>query len=376
MQNRTGFIFDESYLWHDTGSGALSLPAGGWLEADVYAENPDTKRRIKSLIDRSGYSKELDRITPSVVTQEDLKETHSADYIEKIKEMSDTPRGGMAGEEAIVGPGSYEIACLSAGGGIAAVDKVMSGEVDNAYALTRPPGHHAEEDKGMGFCLFNNVAIAARYARKTYGLNRVMILDWDVHHGNGTEQSFYDDPNILFVSIHQELNYPPKSGQVDKTGKGEGEGYNINIPLPAGTGDEGYIHTLENVVAPLVDQFQPELILISAGQDASIFDPLGRMMVTADGYKRMAIFMKKLAEKHCQGRLIALHEGGYSAPYVPFCTLRIIEALKGKDSKVEEEPFQYIVKEMPTELNTHQQSAVSNVIEEHSGRWSFHNTMQ
>ncbi|MCG7335804.1 class II histone deacetylase [Sporosarcina sp. ACRSM] len=334
---KTGFLCHESYFWHYTGNGAMMAPVGGWIEADAHSENPATKRRVKNLLERSGFINRLEALSPRAATREEIGWNHSAEYIDRVEELSNTT-GGDAGDLAIVGPDSYEIALLSTGGTLTAIDAVMEGTIENAYALTRPPGHHAEKEKGMGFCLFNNAAIAAKYARKKHGVERVLILDWDVHHGNGTESSFYDDPNVLFISLHQEYTFPKDRGHVSDVGEGEGKGYNINIPLPAGTGNTGYLYAFEELIVPVVEEFKPELILISAGQDASKFDPLGRMLVDAEGYKQMAIIMKQLAEKHCHGRLVALHEGGYSAAYVPFCTLKIIEGLSGLDSGVED-PF-------------------------------------
>lgn len=362
---KTGFICHESYFWHHTGSGAMMAPVGGWIEADVHSENPATKRRVKNLLERSGFIEQLETISPRMATKEEIELNHSSEYISRVKELSNTT-GGDAGEMAIVGPDSYEIALLSTGGALTAVDAVMAGKVENVYALTRPPGHHAEKEKGMGFCLFNNVAIAAKYARKKYGVERVLILDWDVHHGNGTESSFYDDPNVLFISLHQEYTFPTGRGLVEHVGEGDGKGYNINIPLPAGTGNKGYLNILEQIVTPVADQFQPQLILISAGQDASKFDPLGRMIVDAEGYKQMTWIMKQLAEKHCNGRLIAVHEGGYSTAYVPFCTLKIIEGLSGLDSKVTD-PFPDVHK---APLYSNQKEAIDQVIKVHSEFWA------
>ncbi|WP_101845046.1 class II histone deacetylase [Halobacillus sp. Marseille-P3879] len=362
MRNNTGFICDERYFWHDTGNGALFLPPGGWIEADEHGESPKSKRRIKNLLERSGFIDELTGIRPRAATQEEIEFVHRSSYVEKVKQLSDT-LGGDAGELALVGRGSYEIALLSAGGVMTGVDAVMEGEVDNVYALTRPPGHHAETEQGMGFCLFNNVAVAARYAQKKYGLKRILILDWDVHHGNGTENVFYDDPDILFISLHQDGNFPPDRGAREDIGEDAGRGYNINIPLPAGTGNAGYRYALEKAVAPIADQFKPELILVSAGQDASVFDPLAQMMVTAQGFGEMGTIVKDIAERHCKGRLVACHEGGYSPAYVPFCTLRIIEALSGVQSKVIEDPYYNAIKGLPTEVLTKEQKeAVDQVI--------------
>lgn len=367
---KTAFICDEKYFWHDTGNGALFMPPGGYIESDVHGENPATKRRFKNLLEVSGLMDNLTQIKPRPATLEEIRFYHSESYINKVKELSEAGYGD-AGELALVGKGSYEIALLSAGGAIKAVESVVSGEVDNAYALTRPPGHHAEADKGMGFCLFNNVAIAAKYARNVLGLERVMILDWDVHHGNGTESAFYDDPNVLFISLHQERLYPAGRGKVEDVGKGDGIGRNVNIPLPAGTGNAGYMHALEEIVQPIADQFKPELIIISAGQDAGMFDPLARMMINADGYRQMAKFMLNLAEKHCNGKLVACHEGGYSAAYVPFCSLAIVEEMSGIRTDVED-PFVEGFKDLPyDELYDIQKDYVAKVKEVQSAYWDL-----
>ncbi|WP_174614461.1 class II histone deacetylase [Virgibacillus ihumii] len=365
MEKSTGVIWDESYFWHQTGNGALNIDSGGWIQADTHAENPETKRRVKNLLDRSKFMKELQQIEPREALPEEVEMNHGRDYIKKIKRLSDSG-GGDAGEHAIVGPDSYEIALLSAGGAITAIDAVMQEKVNNAYALTRPPGHHAEQDEGMGFCLFNNIAIAAKYAKEKYGLKRIVIIDWDVHHGNGTESAFRNDPDVLFISVHQENIFPKRRGQMSYTGEGDGEGFNVNIELPAGTGNEGYFYTFDQVIEPIIDQFEPELIMVSAGQDPSRFDPLGRMLMTSDGFYQLAMKVKALAEKHCEGRLVACHEGGYSTAYVPFCTIRILEALSGKQSGVDD-PFDQGYHEGP--LYQNQIDAVEKVKEIQGKYW-------
>lgn len=367
---KTGFICDESYFWHENGTGALYLSTGSYIESDVYAENPATKRRFKNLLEKSGLMKKLTQIEPRTATVEEIQFYHTESYVNRVKELSEIGFGD-AGELALVGKGSYEIALLSAGGAITAVESVVNGTVDNAYALTRPPGHHAEADLGMGFCLFNNVAIAAKYARNVLGLERVLVLDWDVHHGNGTESAFYDDPNVLFISLHQERLYPANRGNVEHIGTGEGIGKTINIPLPAGTGNAGYLHAFHEIIGPVTDQFKPELIIISAGQDPSMFDPLGRMMVRADGFRQMTSFMLDLADKHCNGKLVACHEGGYSTGYVPFCSHAIVEEMSGHQTDVED-PFAEAYKNLPIEeLFDIQKQYVARVKEVQSAYWDL-----
>lgn len=179
----------------------------------------------------------------------------------------------------------------------------------------------------MGFCLFNNVAVAVEYAKEKYGLERILVLDWDVHHGNGTQDIFYQDQSVLFISIHQDKNYPLEGGEVSEIGELEGEGFNINVPLMPGCGDYEYTEVIDQIVAPAVRAYQPQLIIVSAGQDANIYDPLSRMMVTREGFKAMTAKIRELAAEHCNSRLVIIQEGGYSLPYFPIATLGVIEGL-------------------------------------------------
>jgi acetoin utilization deacetylase AcuC-like enzyme len=292
-------------------------------------------------MEKSGLYDKLLKIKPLAATEEQIRLFHTQEHIDNVKKLS-TSGGGDCGMLAMVGNGSYEIAMLAVGAAIDAVKAVVTGECDNAYALTRPPGHHAEEGRGNGYCIFNNVAIAAKYAQKELGVKRILILDWDVHHGNGTEDAFYDNPDVLFVSIHQNNWYPVGRGLIEQTGTGAGVGSTINIPVPPGTGDGGYLYAIEQVIKPAADKFKPELIIISAGQDANFFDPAGRMLVTADGYRKMTEAMMKIADTHCGGKLVAAHEGGYSTGYVPFCSSFIVEEMSGITTDVAD-PFEGMV---------------------------------
>src|SRR5699024_8585992 len=355
-----------------TGNGALNVNAGGWVQPDTHAENPETKRRIKNLLERSYFMDKLNQIAPFQANPKSIELNHSVSYIEKVKSL-DKSGGGNIGEDAIVGPDSYEIALKSAGGAMKAVDVVMDNEVQNVYTLNRPPGHHAEPEDGSGFCLFNNIAIAAKYAKKKYGLKRILILDWHVHHGNGTETAFYEDSEVLFISIHQENIFPKDRGRVEHKGTKGGEGYNVNVVLPAGTGNAGYLEVFKEIIEPIADQFQPELIMLSAGQDASRFDPLGRMLITAEGYHQMTERLKSIAEKYCDGKLVACHEGGYSTAYVPFCTLRIIESLRGERSSVPD-PYDRGFDEGPFYQN--QRDAIDHVKAVHANYWDFSTSLE
>jgi acetoin utilization deacetylase AcuC-like enzyme len=205
----------------------------------------------------------------------------------------------------------------------------VGGQVRNAYALVRPPGHHAESDQGRGYCVFGNAVIAIRHAQRALGVGRVAVVDWDVHHGNGTETAFLEDPSVLTISIHQDRHYPVDRGLLTEVGQGAGRHTNLNIPLPAGSGHGAYLAAFDEVVVPALLRFQPELIVITSGLDASAMDPLGRMMCTSETYREMTRRVMAAADACCQGRIVATHEGGYSNAYVPFCGLAVLETLSG-----------------------------------------------
>jgi len=351
--NKTAFIWDESYFWHNAGDGALFLPAGGYVENLAHSESPESKRRIKNLMERSGLIDELLVIKPSPATVTDLLRFHTQEHIDNVKYLSDT-NGGDCGDCAIVGRGSYEIAALSAGGAITAVNAVVNGTAKNAYALTRPPGHHAERERGFGYCIFNNIVIAAKYAQDVLGIKKILIVDWDAHHGNGTEDAFYSDDSVLYISLHQEGLEPMWRGNIANKGKGLGKGFNINIPLPAGSGDAAYKYAFEQIVIPRAKEFEPELILVSAGQDANPFDSMARMIVSAACYRYMTRELMKFAN----GRIVCIHEGGYCPAYVPFCTHGIIEELSGVETDVGD-PFIFAMAGTGYDkLQPHQKAAV------------------
>ena len=343
-------------MWHDTGSGASELPAGGWLEPGEHSESPATKRRLKNLLDVTGLTEQLVALTPRPATVEELCRVHTPEYLERIRELS-AGRGGDAGSESPFGNGSFEIAQLAAGGTITAIDAVLDGSVTNAYALVRPPGHHALPHLGMGFCIFANVAVAVRHAQAACGLDRIAVVDWDVHHGNGTQAIFWEDASVLAVSLHQDGLYPARSGLLTETGSGAGSGTTLNIPLPAGSGAGAYLDALDRVVGPALEAFAPELIVIACGFDAAALDPLGRMMLPAAAFGTMTERLLELADRLCAGRLIASHEGGYSAGHVPFCGLSVIESLSGLSAGIED-PFAYLADIPGQQLADHQRAAV------------------
>jgi len=279
MSRRTAFFSEELCFWHTGGLHALTLPVGGWVQppaAAGYAESPESKRRMKNLIEVSGLGKHLAWCGADAASEEDIRRIHPAHYLEQFKAVSDAG-GGHFGAEAFVGPGSYEIAKLSTGLTLSAVDAVLRGEFDNAYALSRPPGHHCLHDQAMGFCFLSNISIAIEAAKARRGLGKVAVVDWDVHHGNGTQKIFESRDDVLTISLHQENCFPPGYSGVDERGTGAGCGYNLNIPLPAGSGHAAYLHAMNEIVIPALDAFAPELIIIACGFDANAVDPLARM---------------------------------------------------------------------------------------------------
>ncbi len=329
ISKSTGIVWSERFAWHDSGR-ASSNP---WAEPYPALDRPESKRRIWSLLEASGLAEQLLRIAPRPATEEELLRFHTRAYLERLRALSDA-RGGEAGENAHLGPNGLEIASLAAGAAIEATDAVLSGKAKNAYALVRPCGHHAEPDRGRGFCIFGNLVLAAAHARALHGVERIAVIDWDVHHGNGTELAFYEDPNVLTISLHQEGYYPSDSGAVSAIGKGRGEGANINIPLPAGSGHGAYLAAFESVIVPAVERFKPELILVACGFDAAASDPLGRMLCHSGTFRAMTDCVLALAKAFSSDRLVLCQEGGYSPTYAPFCGLAVVEQLSGIRSEV------------------------------------------
>jgi acetoin utilization deacetylase AcuC-like enzyme len=354
----TGLVWHERYMWHDTRHAAGPFPAGGWIEPDVHAENPLTKRRFKNLLDASGVTSQLHAIEPRMASVDEICRFHERSYVDRIKALSDD-NGGDAGGLTPFGPGSFEIALLSAGGVLAAVDAVLDGTVANAYALVRPPGHHALAGEGMGFCLFGNVAVAAHHLRSARGVARVAIVDWDVHHGNGTQSAFYADGDVLTISLHQDGCFPPGSGSVEENGEGEGAGANVNVPLPRGGGRGAYVAAFERVVVPALDRFSPDFVIVASGLDASAMDPLGRMQMHSDGYRELTDLLLGVAGRKCAGRLVIAHEGGYSSAYVPFCGLAIVEQLSGISSGVDDPMLGLLRAQGGDELAPHENAAIA-----------------
>lgn len=331
MPRNTGFFWDEKCFWHSGGNYALTAPVGGLVQplaAGGLPENPETKRRLKNLLDVTGLAAEMDCLSTDPASYTDLNRIHPASYLENFKRLSDEG-GGELGLRTPFGAGGYEIAALSAGLVKGALLSVLKGQHDNAYALSRPPGHHCLPDWSNGFCLLANIAIAIE-AAKAEGLGaKIAVVDWDVHHGNGTETIFYDRDDVLTISLHQERNYPPDTGEVADRGKGAGLGHNMNIPLPPGAGHAAYIHAMERIILPALEAYQPDVIMVACGFDASGVDPLSRMLCSAETYRLMTRQLLQTADKLCNGRLVMAHEGGYSEVHVPFCGHAVLQEMSG-----------------------------------------------
>jgi acetoin utilization deacetylase AcuC-like enzyme len=251
---------------------------------------------------------------------------HAPAYIERILDTAGEPRRYLD-PDTVTSERSCEAAFLAAGGVLAAVENIMNGVVDNAFALIRPPGHHAERDHPMGFCIFNNVALAARYAQKKFGLHKILIIDWDVHHPNGVQHIFYEDPSVLLFSTHR-FPYFPGTGDARETGEGAGKGFTINVPLPAQRTDIDFTNIYRHLLVPVALEFQPQLILISAGFDTHSDDPIGGMKVTEQGYARLTELILGAAQTVCYGRVLAVLEGGYDLVALRRSVQAVLQTMK------------------------------------------------
>jgi acetoin utilization deacetylase AcuC-like enzyme len=293
---KTGFVYDDIYLRHQTTPG-----------------HPEAPQRLTAITERlqaKGLYPRLTLLEPRVAPLKWLCTIHTPAYVERARSACEKGGSYLDSPDVPVSPGSYEAAVKAVGGVLAAVDAVMRGEVRNAFCAIRPPGHHAMEDRAMGFCIFNNVAIGVRYVQQEYDVSKVLIVDWDVHHGNGTQAAFYEDPNVLYFSVHQYPFYPGTGAEAEK-GRGKGLKYTINVPLPGGSTDEDYLNAFERRLRPAALAFAPQFVFISAGFDAHEHDTLGGMRVTAAGFGKLSRVVKRIAEECCAGRLVSVLEGGY-----------------------------------------------------------------
>ena len=309
---KAGLVYDPIYLEHGTGD---------------HVENSRRLVTAMSHLRETGVEEKLTRVPARPASMEELEMIHAPEYISYVKGKAEKG-GGWLDPDTVVSPKSYEAASYAVGGGLAAVEAVVKGKVDSAFALVRPPGHHAIHDRAMGFCIFNNVAIAAKFALSRFNLKRILIADFDVHHGNGTQDAFYADPAVLYFSTHQYPFYPG-TGWLNETGTGKAEGTTVNFPMVAGWGDEEYLRAFNEVLVPVARRFQPQLILVSAGFDAHWADHLAMMRASITGIARITKVLKELAAELCQGRLVFTLEGGYNLRVVAFSLKAIFDVFFG-----------------------------------------------
>jgi len=343
---KVGFVYDDVYLKHDTG------------------EHPENANRLKAImryLERTGPWQQLEAFKPAVAAVAAIALVHDREYITQVQELAEKG-GGQLDADTIVSAGSYDAARFAAGGAIKAVEAVMEEQMGSVFALVRPPGHHALAGRGMGFCLFNNIAIAAKYALQKYekhGLERIAIIDYDVHHGNGTQETFYDDPKVLYISTHQAEHYPG-TGRVDETGEGKAAGGNINIPLPAGCGDDEYETVFGEIIVPAVKRFKPQLIMVSAGYDGHWLDGLATMRLSIGGFAKIAGIIKEVADEVCGGRTVLCLEGGYNLTVLSAAVRATFEALLGMDA----EDIEDKLGQLPLEIEIPDISALVRQIKE------------
>ena len=315
---RCAVVVDPEYLKHEPG--------------EFHPERPE---RIRALLDLAETldKKRFQILPPKAASRTDIEFCHGADYVKLVEATSKTNLYALDGD-TIACRDSFGVGLLAVGGFLRLIDSIAAGEAQNGFALVRPPGHHALRDRAMGFCLFNTIAIGAHHLKKTYGAKRIMIMDWDVHHGNGTQDSFYEDPSVLFISTHQ-FPYYPGTGAVTEVGLNAGEGYTLNIPLPAGCGDAEYMRAFYDVVIPAAKKFEPEWILVSAGFDPHRRDPLGGMEVTEAGFTGMARLLLELADQYAGGKIAFLLEGGYDLAALRKSVAAVLEAMQQNSRVIE-----------------------------------------
>jgi acetoin utilization deacetylase AcuC-like enzyme len=317
MSRSTGFVTSPLFQRHDTGRG--------------HPERAERTQAIESRLQASALWTELVVKKAPELAREKLSHVHDARYVREVEQAIASGARVLDDGDTHVSADSWRAACAAAGGAVDAVDRVLAGEWDNAFVCARPPGHHAERSIAMGFCLFNNVAIAAQHLRREHALERIAIFDWDVHHGNGTQHIFERDPHVFYASLHQWPLYPG-TGLATERGIGEGEGSTLNCPQPARAGDREWLSAFEQEVLPALERFKPEFVLISAGFDAHKDDPLAQTRLTDEAYRTMTQGMLELARDQCRGRLVSLLEGGYDLAALSRCVQIHLEELRNAES--------------------------------------------
>ena len=330
MTDRLAVFFHPCIFDHDTGQGFFEADASPYLGVmEKHPENDDRMRNMLAVLQQGPISGALDWHQAAAAERADLERFHTAAYIDELESIP-VDESRSFSSTTVFGPGSYPICCTAAGQTLAAANHVFDGHGDLAYALVRPPGHHAQPQMADGYCFFNNIGVAIE-ALRARGLTKTAVLDWDVHHGNGTQQGFYDDADVLTVSLH--MNHGawgathPQTGDVDEVGSGNGVGKNLNLPMPYGSGDIAYLRVFDEIVAPAVRAHQPEILFVANGQDANQFDPNGRQLLSMKGFHELGKRARALADECCNVSLVLVQEGGYALSYAAYCLHASLEGV-------------------------------------------------
>jgi acetoin utilization deacetylase AcuC-like enzyme len=307
----TAYLYDEIYLSHET----------GW----DHPELPDRLIAIDAALQGREYYQHLNRIHPRSADFTDIERIHRPGYIKRVKREIETGTLYLDSMDTVVCRKSFDVALMAVGGCLAMCDAIIEGDSTYGFCSVRPPGHHAEEDRAEGFCIFNNIAIASRYLQARHGIKRIAIIDWDVHHGNGTQNAFYDDDSVYYISLHQAHHFPG-TGAILERGRGKGKGYNLNLPMHSGDGDDQYLSALENRILPELETYKPEVILVSAGFDAHRADPLSSIQLSTETYYTYTRSLMDIAHRFSSDRVIAVLEGGYNLTVQANCVARVMDA--------------------------------------------------
>jgi acetoin utilization deacetylase AcuC-like enzyme len=337
-------FYDERVLQHDTGAGLFDTEEADLLAVpELHPENVERVLNMRSVLERGPIAPRLRWHQGRLATTEELERVHEPGYVRAVQDACD--HGGRFTKTTFVAPGSWEALLAAAGTCLEAADAVLDARAQIAYALVRPPGHHAQPAQADGYCFFAHEALVAERARAR-GVERVAVLDWDVHHGNGTQECFYGRADVLSVSLHMQHGRwgpsHPQSGAADETGVGDGEGFNVNLELGIGAGDATYAAAFDEVVLPIVRQFRPDLLIGASGQDASGFDPNGRQNLSQAGFRRIGATVAALADELCDGRLVLVQEGGYGRTYSAYCLHATLEGVLGVAEPLLPDPLAYV----------------------------------
>ena len=350
MSDRLAVFFDPRIFDHDTGRGFFEAAASPHLQVlETHPENADRLRNMCAIISKGPISDAIDWLQGEPAAQDDLERFHLAEYIDELASIPVDETRWFSGT-TVFGPGSYDVCCRAAGQAIAAAQHMYSGKSDIACALVRPPGHHAQPGMADGYCFFNNIGVAIESLRAR-GLKSAAVIDWDVHHGNGTQEGYYADSDVLTVSLHMPHGAwgetHPQTGSIEESGTEAGRGKNMNLPMPYGSGDKAYLRVFDEIISPAIRAHQPEILVIANGQDANQFDPNGRMLLSMHGFHELGRRARLLADECCEGRLLLVQEGGYAISYAAYCLHATIEGVLLRKPALAD-PLAYMVEDTDT----------------------------